>query len=424
MSRLLCLLLLLWVSLPAPAQPGILLLFDSGKPAHLKTTVATKKFLQLLLQANGLTPKQLPVSSIDFARRDQASRWQSQFGVTPQALPALALMRGQKVEALQVRYGDPQKASELVFRNLQAAYPELVTQVQIVTSLTLTSLPDGATVLVNGEEKGKTPCKLTLQPKAYQLELKHPDCLPHRQNVTPRLGENREVYVTLTLQKAFLRFESAVSPAELSLDGGAPKVLPALAEIEAGPHTYKVTSPGHYPVEGELQVTAEQMTTVQVKPLPIQLRVGLDQFEARGYEGFTTSGVFNTYIETYYVGLNEAELLTALREALAKSSLFNLESSDANVLLKVQVQSSKQEVVGVVTVVDAQGQTLEQFTAQKDMPFLTFDEEGSAQHRAREVMDEITKFLLEALPKHSKLSVSAPSDAPSQIEVQVGTPPE
>ena len=102
----------------------------------------------------------------------------------------------------------------------------------------------------------------------------------------------------------------------------------------------------------------------------------------------------------------------------------SVDNGDANVLLKVQVQSSKEEVVGVVTVVDAQGQTLEQFTAQKDMPFLTFDEEGSAQHRAREVMDEITRFLLEALPKYSKLSISAPSDAPSQVDIQVGTPPE
>ena len=57
--------------------------------------------------------------------------------------------------------------------------------------------------------------------------------------------------------------------------------------------------------------------------------------------------------------------------------------------LKLQVQADQYQVVGELAVLDAKGERVQTFKAQRDMPWLTFDSEGSARKRADQVVNEL-----------------------------------
>lgn len=63
--------------------------------------------------------------------------------------------------------------------------------------LSLTSVPEGAKVIINGVENGITPLSLSLLPGLYNIELSMDGYLPELQQIQINQGEPRNVHITL-----------------------------------------------------------------------------------------------------------------------------------------------------------------------------------------------------------------------------------
>lgn len=416
MRDLLCLLCLLWLNLPASAQPAVVLLLDSRRPSQTQITVRTKDLLQRLREANQPGASQLVIRSVDFAQPSQARQWR-QHGIHSEALPAAVVMNGAQPETIRLRATQPKETAEWAFIHLQARHPDLIKQPRILTLLRVDSLPPGARVLLNGEERGLTPLEVAIEPKPQRLELQHPHCFPLQREIRPQLGKILVQEYQLSVRKAFVRFESSLPEGELELETES-RLLPCVVEMPSGEQEFQIKTAGHYPVKGNLHVIPDRLNSVKVSPLPIRLRVGLDSFEARGYQGFRDSGFFFNFVETYQILLPEGELADRLHQGLLPLPFLDLDSSDSDLRLRVTLLSSRQEVLGELILLDRAGKVLDRFQTTKGMPFLTLDEEGSAHHRAREVIDEMLVFLKEKLPALQALSETPPPDAPSQFVVE------
>lgn len=417
------------LSAPLAAEPGVTLLLDSRDPSQARLSAQAKQLLQRLRAANELGDVELSISTADWAQGGTAARWRRDFALTGQELPALAVVRrqGNKItlDNLLRRYNSPPQAVEGAFRCLQLQSPNLIKQARLRTGLSLASEPSGAKVLVDGAEAGTTPCQLDLKPGHHRWALVQEYYQSYQRDATLELGQFVSQRAELLPLQAYLRMESSGVPFEFALDNGPPAPAPALLDVKAGPHHYRVWAPGHYVFEGDVTVPPEQLTSVQITLIPIRLRVALGEFQADGYTGTNTrssgSGrYYQTWEEPYQVVLDANPIKDKLRGTLAQ---YDLIDSEPDCVISVHIQSDKEHIQGVATIADGRGQVRETVNSTRDMPFLSFDEQGSAQKRALEVMDDLLGQILPLLTRFPPQADKAPADRPAQVKVQTTAPP-
>ena len=422
---------LLLAAIPAGAEPGVTLLLDSRQGAHRQRSAEAKRYLVLLRQANQLADYQLNIPTADFSSPAVAQLWQSQFAVSAKELPALAVVRRQgnrfTVDNMLRQYKSPKAAAEGAFKCLQISAPNLIRQAELHTGVALTSRPAGAQLFVDGQPAGTTPCQLELAPGSHHLLVTQTNYQPYQKRLSLELGQTFAEDIALAPMGAYLRVESGSTPVQFALDGGEAAPTPCLVDVSAGRHHYRASAAGHYSAEGDLEITADRLTSVNIALVPVRLRVALANFEALGYTGFNTrsSGTGwrrNEWVEPYEVFLDQASLKQKMTEGLTKPG-FDLVNSDPDCVISVEIKSSKDQVMGTLTMADSQGRVRETLSALRDMPFMTFDEQGSAQLRAGEVIDELLGQIGNGLQKFPPQSDHAPADRQPQIKVDIGAPP-
>jgi hypothetical protein len=417
-------LLLLALTAPLLAEPGVAILHDSRKKDQAELITMTRRCLYLLLQKNGLATYQFTLFSADFADRKTAASWKQLYGITPAELPALAFFdrNGNKITLKNVirRITDPLTASQAAFNCAQAAYPGLVKETQLPTGVALVTIPAGATVKLDGHEAGQTPCGLNVTPGLHILEIKHPHCADYDQTVTVLPGVLMPLQVSLEPLPAQLRVESAGVPLNVTLDDGTTGTTPFVANVTAGPHRLRAQASGHYDVDSEVELAANKLTRITLSPSVTKLRVGWAGATAEGYTKYSTSyGRYRIPFTTTSNVYLDQSLIGHLRERLAKHPRIQLVESgqDCDVALKYEIKADEDAVRGVVRILDRRGAQSNTLVADRGMPFLSFDESGAANKRAQEIGDELTDRVVPFILERIQASSAPPPDQRAPIQL-------
>jgi hypothetical protein len=135
-------------------------------------------------------------------------------------------------------------------------------------TVTITSEPDGAEVLIDGKRRGVTPLEVSLA-GAHKIEVAGPSSSEDR-DVTVEFGEPQTVHVVLVARTGTLVVTSNVEGAQVVVDGNLVGVTPASVPLPAGAHRLVVMADGWATHERPVDIPAEgstQVTANLVRPL-------------------------------------------------------------------------------------------------------------------------------------------------------------
>jgi len=424
--------LLLWLllTLVGFAEPGVTLLLDSRQAGQRQLALEARRYLVLLRKANDLEEFQLNISSADWANPAVAAQWRRDFGLTSRELPALAIVRRQgnrlSLDNLVRQYKSPKSAAEGAFKCLKGNLPNLVHQDKLITSMELKSQPAGCRVMLDGEPAGSTPCQLDVTPGSHHLVVLQDNYHPCERRLNLELGQTYRQEIVMIPQGAFLRVESGDLPVQFLLEGGEAVTTPCMLDVTAGLHRYQVSAPGYCTAQGEVRVEADRLTSLKIAMEPLRLRVQLANFAAYGYQGVNhrSSGTGwrrVEWVEPYEIFLDQGALHQKLQQGLNRPDQFDSVTEQGDCVISAEIRSSQNQIIGTLTLADAQGRVRQTLTAARDMPFMTFDEQGSAQLRAGEVLDDLLTQVVPAIPQY--FSVPKDQIRPAQAQVQIGPPP-
>lgn len=136
-----------------------------------------------------------------------------------------------------------------------------------VGRLSVASIPEGATVRINGEDAGSTPLKMSLEDGNHKLEIVKNGYVTHVQDITiSRDRETRVPVVRLRAQPATLHVNSTPAGGKLFINGvprgdanGEPITL------SAGKHSVRVSKDGFDDAVDEIVLTGGETRRLNLK---------------------------------------------------------------------------------------------------------------------------------------------------------------
>lgn len=433
----------------ARAEPGVAVILDSRQSGQSDLSARARRFVTILIRQNELADYQFSLKTIDLAT--PAGRdFQREFRLRGRDLPALGYYQRQgnrlELRNLVRAYQSPQEAAEDMFRCAQVEAPGLITSTSVFTGASLESQPVGALVLQGEIELGTTPCHVSLAPGRHQLTLTHPDCLPETLTLNLKAGDHSEQRLELTRCPSQLTVESSGQALEIHLDGQPLGSTPVTVPTVAGSHHLRATAVGVFALEVDLRAEPNKRMLAVLQPSPLLVRVGWAGLEAEGYRYRRTAYAYPTvslgygwgrrgcgnwggwggygyyaipYMVEESVQLSAFDLTEQVDSQLKKSARLTLVEGgrSADCLLRYQVQALQGEVVGELSLLDPRGEALQSFAARREMPWLTFDTEGSARKRAGEVVDELTAAAQDWIEQNLEPSSLSPEDQSASLKV-------
>lgn len=135
-------------------------------------------------------------------------------------------------------------------------------------SLIIFSVPAGATVFLDGEEKGAAPLTLTgLAAGPVNIRAEKEGYAPWEKEITVFPGAMLLVNARLEPLFGSLRIQSFPGGADISLDGQSRGTTPlVITGLDAGPHTLRAEKAGYRPYEREVTIIAG-------REIPLYLRL-------------------------------------------------------------------------------------------------------------------------------------------------------
>jgi formylglycine-generating enzyme required for sulfatase activity len=143
-------------------------------------------------------------------------------------------------------------------------------------TVALTSQPDGATVRVDGEYRGRTPLELNLTPgEAHRLQLGKSGYADLDQTLSLNPGETRTLTLNLKAHLGTVRLQVSPSDAQVLVDGRPRGQGSQVLRLGTGPHRIEVRREGY--VSQQHSVTARsgieqslkvELSAVAVTPAP------------------------------------------------------------------------------------------------------------------------------------------------------------
>jgi hypothetical protein len=156
-------------------------------------------------------------------------------------------------------------------------------------TLNVSSVPDGASVVVNGNYQGRAPLSIPgLAPGTYIVNVSRFNYDPLSSAATVEAGTTTEVTATLRPKTGTLSINTTPEGAQIALDGTPVGLSPVTQSgVSAGNHTVNATLAGYVPVETEVTVIADQPVTSTIAlakpaslipgnltPLPVPVTIG------------------------------------------------------------------------------------------------------------------------------------------------------
>jgi len=137
----------------------------------------------------------------------------------------------------------------------------------------LQSVPDGASLVVNGQYRGKTPFSLSdLSPATYNVTFSRFGYTDLTLNVPVTQGKITEVTATLQPETGTLAVNSTPAGARVLFDGTDAGLSPVfVTNISAGNHTVMLEMEGYGTTTRQVSIPAGQAGTVEVvlEPVPV-----------------------------------------------------------------------------------------------------------------------------------------------------------
>jgi hypothetical protein len=164
-----------------------------------------------------------------------------------------------------------------------------ITPVVVPGTLNISSVPDNASVVINGNYQGRAPLSVPgLAPGTYLVNFSRFNYEPLSATATVEAGATTEVTATLKPKTGTLVINTSPEGAQIALDGTYVGLSPVTQSgISAGNHTVNATLEGYVPVETGVTVIAGQPVTTTItlaKPaspmpgnltsLPVPLTIG------------------------------------------------------------------------------------------------------------------------------------------------------
>ncbi|HVP95857.1 PEGA domain-containing protein [Methanoregula sp.] len=155
--------------------------------------------------------------------------------------------------------------------------------------LNVSSVPEDASVVVNGNYQGRSPISIPgLAPGTYLVNVSRFNYETLSTSATVEEGATTEMTATLRPKTGSLAINTSPEGANITLDGTAAGISPVtLNGIAAGNHTVNATLAGYVPFETEVTVIADQPVTTTIvlsrpaslipeipTPLPVPVTLG------------------------------------------------------------------------------------------------------------------------------------------------------
>lgn len=141
--------------------------------------------------------------------------------------------------------------------------------------MNLQSVPDGASLMVNGEYRGKTPLRITgLSPGKYAVTFSRFGFGEVAIEVPVNQGTIAEVNATLLSETGTLMVNSTPTGARVVLDDNEAGLSPVvLKNISADNHTIRVEKNGYAPAVRQIRIDAGRVSSfdVSLDPVPVSL---------------------------------------------------------------------------------------------------------------------------------------------------------
>ena len=138
-------------------------------------------------------------------------------------------------------------------------------------TMDLQSVPDGASVTVNGDYRGKTPLQISsLSPSTYAVTFSRSGFVDLTTQVAVQGGKNSEVIATLQPKTGTLAVNSSPPGARVLLDGTNAGLSPVVfANISAESHTVGLEKDGYTAVSRGVSISAGQVTSLEISLDPV-----------------------------------------------------------------------------------------------------------------------------------------------------------
>jgi len=143
---------------------------------------------------------------------------------------------------------------------------------QLPGELRVSIAAPGATVFVDGKERGKPPVALELPVGKYTIEIRTEKGLStHRSEVVVLAGQPTSVAAQLQPRRGRLMIRTTPGGAEVLLDGEVAGRTPLNREVDAGAHVVAVQLEGHAPRMKRVEVKPGEDTRVALKLVSLGL---------------------------------------------------------------------------------------------------------------------------------------------------------
>lgn len=140
------------------------------------------------------------------------------------------------------------------------------------TKIVIISNPDNAKVIINGEEKGKTPFTSTeFEPGSYEISVYIPGYVPYKEKVSIEKGQTLQREIVLTKANTFLSIITNPTGCNVYINGELKGSSPyEQADIQPGTYTIKLEKEGYLPYTTEVTITkgGKQELNINLLKLP------------------------------------------------------------------------------------------------------------------------------------------------------------
>ncbi len=135
-------------------------------------------------------------------------------------------------------------------------------------SLRLTSDPSGATVLVNGQFRGKTPLTVDLEPgKGFRVEVSQAGYQSSERTIRLKSGEKRHAAIDLEMITGVVNLQVQPEGTTLLVDGQERGIAPSQLELIAIPHRLEFRKEGYVTQATTVAPTAGIPQKIQIRLL-------------------------------------------------------------------------------------------------------------------------------------------------------------
>lgn len=148
-------------------------------------------------------------------------------------------------------------------------------------SLSINSIPTGASITIGGTRYGTTPSTVTLNPGTYTVLLSKVSYQDYTTSITLVANQSHSIAAVLTpvtSTTATLVITANISGATAYIDGEAAGVVPQTRQISAGTHAIKVSMTGYQDYQTTVILSAGQTRTVMATLVPVTPTTGTASF--------------------------------------------------------------------------------------------------------------------------------------------------